>query len=47
MTSIPIERTGRSAPRRLALSIPHVRPELAGLLVLAAVLNLWALSQNG
>ena len=47
MTSIPIERTARSAPRRLALSIPRVRPELAGLLVLAAVLNLWGLSQNG
>jgi hypothetical protein len=24
-----------------------VRPELAGLLVLAALLNLWALSRNG
>ncbi len=31
--------------RRLALRAP--RPELVGLLVLAAVLNLWALSRNG
>jgi 4-amino-4-deoxy-L-arabinose transferase-like glycosyltransferase len=44
MTSIPVEAR---PTRRLALSIPRVRPELAGLLLLAAVLNLWALSRNG
>lgn len=47
MTSIPIEDRPRPAARRLALSIPRVRPELAGLLLLAAVLNLWALDRNG
>ena len=36
-----------SAPRALTRFSPRVRPELAGLLVLAAVLNLWALSRNG
>ncbi len=51
MTSIPFEgaarpaRRGRVAAR--ATSLTRIRPELAGLLVLAAVLNLWALSQNG
>jgi hypothetical protein len=34
---------GRTRPRALAA----VRPELAALLALAAVLNLWALSRNG
>jgi hypothetical protein len=34
MTSIPIEGA-RPAARRLALSVPRVRPELGALLVLA------------
>jgi hypothetical protein len=46
MTSIPIEGARPSA-RRVALSIPRVRPELGALLVLAALLNLWALDRNG
>jgi 4-amino-4-deoxy-L-arabinose transferase-like glycosyltransferase len=46
MTSIPIEGA-RPAPRRLALSLTRVRPELAALLGLAALLNLWALQRNG
>ena len=46
MTSIPIE-ADRRAPRRLALSIPGVRPELAALLGVAGLLNLWALQRNG
>ena len=37
----------RAAPRARALSFPRVHPELVGLLVLAGVLNLWALSMNG
>jgi 4-amino-4-deoxy-L-arabinose transferase-like glycosyltransferase len=41
-TSIPT-----SAPRAATRISPRLRPELAGLLVLAAALNLWALSQNG
>jgi hypothetical protein len=32
-------------PRARSLAIPH--PELLGLLVVAAALNLWGLSQNG
>jgi 4-amino-4-deoxy-L-arabinose transferase-like glycosyltransferase len=40
LTGLRSERT-----RRLALRAP--RPELLGLLVLAAVMNLWALSRNG
>ncbi len=40
LTGLPSERT-----RRIALRAP--RPELLGLLALAAVLNLWALSRNG
>ncbi len=51
MTSIPFEGAVRPAPRgrvaARASSLTRIRPELAGLLVLAAVLNLWALSQNG
>jgi 4-amino-4-deoxy-L-arabinose transferase-like glycosyltransferase len=39
--------TLRAAPRARALSFPRVHFELVGLLVLAGVLNLWALSQNG
>jgi 4-amino-4-deoxy-L-arabinose transferase-like glycosyltransferase len=46
MTSIPIEGARPSA-RRIALSIPRVRPELGALLALAALLNLWALDRNG
>jgi 4-amino-4-deoxy-L-arabinose transferase-like glycosyltransferase len=41
-TSLPLR-----AARSRALSLPAVRPELAGLLVLAAVLYLWALDRNG
>jgi 4-amino-4-deoxy-L-arabinose transferase-like glycosyltransferase len=41
-TSVPT-----SAPRALTRLSTRLRPELAGLLVLAAVLNLWALSRNG
>ena len=37
----------RAAPRARALSFPRVHVELVALLVLAGVLNLWALSQNG
>ena len=33
--------------RARALSLPRPRPELAALLVLAGLLNLWALSRNG
>jgi hypothetical protein len=39
-------RSPRHARAR-ARSIPHPRPELLGLLALAALLNLWALSRNG
>jgi 4-amino-4-deoxy-L-arabinose transferase-like glycosyltransferase len=39
-------RGGGSARERLR-SLPLPRPELAALLVLAALLNLWALSKNG
>jgi 4-amino-4-deoxy-L-arabinose transferase-like glycosyltransferase len=47
MTSLPLPGAARTAPRRLAVSIPRVRPELAALLALAALLNLWALERNG
>ena len=33
--------------RARALSLPRPRPELAALLVLAGLLNLWALGRNG
>ena len=36
-----------TSPRVLTRFSPRLRPELAGLLVLAALLNLWALSRNG
>src|SRR3954462_14193248 len=36
-----------TAPRALTRFSPRLRPELVGLLVLAALLNLWALSRNG
>ena len=36
-----------AAPRALTRFSPRVRPELAGLLALSALLNLWALSRNG
>jgi 4-amino-4-deoxy-L-arabinose transferase-like glycosyltransferase len=43
--SAPVPTTApRAVTRRFS---PRLRPELAGLLVLAAVLNLWALSRNG
>jgi 4-amino-4-deoxy-L-arabinose transferase-like glycosyltransferase len=46
-----ISATAARLPRALsqtrALRIPRPRPELLALLVLAAVLNLWALGQNG
>ena len=41
-TSVPT-----SAPRALTRFSPRLRPELVGLLVLAAALNLWGLSVNG
>ena len=44
MTSLTLPRL---RARSASLSIPRVRPELAALLVLAGVLNLWALSRNG
>jgi hypothetical protein len=47
MPSLPLPSAARPAPRRLAVSIPRVRPELAALLALAALLNLWALERNG
>jgi 4-amino-4-deoxy-L-arabinose transferase-like glycosyltransferase len=37
----------RGRLRARALSLPRPRPELAALLVLAGLLNLWALSRNG
>src|SRR5436305_4001783 len=37
----------RRRPAVKIASLPRPRPELVGLIVLAAVLNLWALSQNG
>jgi 4-amino-4-deoxy-L-arabinose transferase-like glycosyltransferase len=36
-----------SAPRALTRISPRLRPELVGLVALAALLNLWALSRNG
>ena len=41
-TSVPLD-TQRARTR----SLPRPRPELVGLIVLAAVLNLWGLSENG
>ena len=44
----PLPTTGaRERIRARALALPRPRPELAALLVLAALLNLWALSRNG
>ena len=40
-------RVTAGCPRARARALPRPRPELAALLVLAAVLNLWALDQNG
>src|SRR5438034_1658441 len=48
--STSISSAAAEAPSRLrvrALSIPRPRPELLALVFLAAVLNLWALDQNG
>src|ERR1700759_1015032 len=39
--------TGRRAERTRRLALRAPRPELVGLLVLAAVMTLWALSRNG
>ena len=36
-----------TAPRALTRVSSRVRPELVGLMALAALLNLWALSRNG
>src|SRR4051794_19209548 len=36
-----------ATPRALTRTSPRLRPELAGLLAVAALLNLWALSRNG
>ena len=44
----PLPTTGaRGRIRARALTLPRPRPELAALLVLAALPNLWALSRNG
>ena len=43
----PTASVPTSAPRALTRTSPRLRPELAGLLALAALLNLWALSRNG
>src|SRR3954471_10534635 len=48
--STSISSAAAEAPSRLrvrVLSIPRPRPELLALVVLAAVLYLWALDQNG
>ena len=45
--SISLPRSDRASGRSRAFSLPHPAPELAGLLVLAAVLYLWALDRNG
>ena len=45
MTATTIDDAPRPAARVRSLSIPY--PELLGLLALAALLDLWALSQNG
>src|SRR5256885_1785136 len=48
--STSISSAAAEGPSRLrvrALSIPRPRPELLALVFLAAVLNLWALDQNG
>ena len=37
----------RERIRARALTLPRPRPELAGLLLLAGLLSLWALSRNG
>ncbi|HEY2202124.1 MAG TPA: glycosyltransferase family 39 protein, partial [Solirubrobacteraceae bacterium] len=37
----------RERTRSRTLPLPRLRPELAGLMALAALLNLWALSRNG
>ena len=37
----------RPRPREPDAHLPRLRPELAALLVLAALLDLWALGQNG
>ena len=51
MTSLPLAGAVRPASRRSAAmrarSSIRARPELAGLLVLTALLNLWALDRNG
>ncbi|HEX3803040.1 MAG TPA: glycosyltransferase family 39 protein [Solirubrobacteraceae bacterium] len=48
---LPGETVGRTGPNRLTRArtrvLPRVRPELAALLVVAGVLNLWDLSRNG
>jgi 4-amino-4-deoxy-L-arabinose transferase-like glycosyltransferase len=51
MSTISLPRrddpAARRHPRTRALALPAIRPELAALLVLAAVLYLWALDRNG
>jgi 4-amino-4-deoxy-L-arabinose transferase-like glycosyltransferase len=47
MASTATATLERPRPRALALSRVLPRPELAGLLALAAILNLWALGRNG
>ena len=45
MTTTTIDDAPRVRTRSLSLSLPY--PELAGLMVIAAALNLWGLSENG
>src|SRR3954452_8798274 len=47
MNSVDALAVRRPRIRPIAVRLPRPRPELLGLLVLAAVLNLWALDQNG
>src|SRR4051794_21028459 len=47
MNSVDALAVRRPRIRPIAVRLPRPRPELLGLLVLAAVLNLWALRQNG
>jgi hypothetical protein len=39
--------SGFTAARPRAIGLPRIKPELAGLLLIAALLNVWALDQNG
>src|SRR3954451_11520823 len=47
MNSVDALAVRRPRIRPIAVRLPRPRPELLGLLLLAGVLNLWALSKNG